>query len=72
MTTQKKPATLTHRDKILRPLNAADLFNVSRTTFWRYAKRPGFPCKIRLGEKSVGWLESELMAWLESRKEASQ
>jgi len=41
---------------------------VSRSTVWRWEKScPDFPKRIRLGERSVGWLRSEVNAWLASR-----
>lgn len=33
---------------------------------------PTFPKPIRLGGKSVGWIESEIQAWLQGRLEASR
>lgn len=30
-------------------------------------KRKNLPRSIRLGERSVGWLEHEISAWIESR-----
>ena len=29
---------------------------------------PDFPKPIRLGKRAVGWRESEVIAWLESRE----
>ncbi|MBU2804054.1 AlpA family phage regulatory protein [Acidithiobacillus ferridurans] len=61
--------TIQLRPRVLRPRQAAELLGIGRTTLWRYARLPGFPCRIRLGDNAVGWLESDLLAWLESRKE---
>jgi prophage regulatory protein len=33
---------------------------------------PTYPKPIRLGAKSVGWIESEIDAWIESRAAARQ
>ncbi|MCK5679724.1 AlpA family phage regulatory protein [bacterium] len=41
---------------------------VSRSTVWRWEKsRPDFNKRIKLGERSVGWLRSEVNDWLASR-----
>jgi prophage regulatory protein len=54
--------------KILRPTECAAALGVSKTTLWRMTKRPGFPVAFRLGPNSVGWDESEIVAWLEARR----
>lgn len=58
-------------DRILRPAAVMSMLSVSRTTLWRLARQENFPRKIRLGQASMGWLESELEIWLQSRKEGS-
>lgn len=41
----------------------------SNSTVWRRSKDdPTFPKAIKLGDNSEGYLRSDLMAWLESRK----
>lgn len=54
--------------KILRPGNAAEFLNVARTTLWRLSKEKGFPAKIQIGVRAVGWRQSDLEKWLESRE----
>lgn len=39
----------------------------SRASIYADIERKVFPAPISLGERSVGWLESELDAWLDSR-----
>ena len=39
---------------------------VSRVTLWRLRKDPGFPLPRLVGHK-LGWLDTELKTWLESR-----
>ena len=41
----------------------------SDTTLWRKSTDPDddFPAARRLGPNSVGWLESEIGVWIESR-----
>lgn len=33
---------------------------------------PTFPRQVKLGPKAVGWVESEIQSWLESRVNASR
>ena len=40
---------------------------LSRTTIWRLERAGRFPSRLQLGENSVGWLEQEVQAWIESR-----
>lgn len=41
---------------------------LSRSTVYAEMARDRFPKGIKLGERAVGWAESEIAAWLESRK----
>jgi prophage regulatory protein len=40
----------------------------SDTTIWRKERDGKFPRRIELGPNAVGWLESEIDAWIASRK----
>ncbi len=42
---------------------------LSRSSIYRLAKTGDFPKPIKLGERSSGWLESEINAWIDSRIE---
>ncbi|QLB19568.1 helix-turn-helix transcriptional regulator [Mannheimia granulomatis] len=58
--------------KILRRLETISRLGVSKSTFqdWQNPKskryRPDFPKKIQLGANSVGYLESEINAFIQS------
>lgn len=64
--------TDTPQAKILRRLEVLALLGISKTTFqdWQNPKskryRPEFPKKIQLGANSVGYLESEINAFIQS------
>lgn len=45
---------------------------LSRSSIYMSAAEGKFPRPIRLGVRSVGWLESEIDSWLASRVEASR
>ena len=40
---------------------------LSRSTIYLRIKNGTFPKPVKLGERSVGWIESEVDEWLESR-----
>ncbi|NJD37373.1 MAG: AlpA family phage regulatory protein [Geobacter sp.] len=57
-------------NRVLRPKEQAALIGLSRATLHRLEKSdPTFPKKIQLGMQAVGRMESDLLAWLESRRE---
>lgn len=45
---------------------------LSRSSIYAAISAGTFPAPIGLGEKSVGWLEHEISAWILSRVEASR
>lgn len=58
--------------KIIRRLDVLSRLGISKSTFsdWQNPKskryRPDFPKKIKLGANSVGYLESEINAFIQS------
>ena len=57
-------------DKILRIPEVVEVTGLSRTTIWRRVKSGDFPAPVRLGSMatwSVGWPESKVERWLDSR-----
>lgn len=56
-------------DRVLRPEVTAEKFGVTRKTIYEWAKTdPTFPKKIQLGRRAVGFWESELDDWANSRQ----
>lgn len=55
--------------KVLRLNQVIDTTGLSRSTVYKYISEGTFPKPISLGERSVGWLESEVMDWLLARIE---
>ncbi len=53
--------------KALRIRDVATTTGLSRTTLWRLERRGDFPHRIRLSPNSIGWIESEIEQWIESR-----
>ena len=56
------PRPIVHRKKAV-----VALTSLSATTLWRLTRRGEFPQPIRLSSGAVGWLDSEIMAWLAER-----
>ena len=57
-------------DRILRIPEVVEVTGLSRTTIWRRVKSGDFPPPVRLGSlatRSVGWPESKVEGWLDSR-----
>ena len=45
---------------------------LSRSTIYLRIAQGTFPKPVRLGERSVGWLEAEIQEWLQRRIEESR
>lgn len=55
---------------IIREKEITKVVGLSRTTIWRKERAGLFPARVRLGGgRAVGWLRSDLVAWLQSLKE---
>lgn len=55
---------------ILRPKQLAKYLSLSLATIWRLQQQEGFPKKIQLSTKAVGWFEDDIATWLENRSSA--
>lgn len=53
------------KDRILRLTEVCDVTGLSRSTIYAWISEGSFPRYIRLGGKSVGWLLSDINAWIE-------
>lgn len=62
MTTQTHEKTI-----ILRRNQVEARTGLRRSTIYDHIKTGAFPSPIKLGAKSVGWIEAEINAWLEAR-----
>ncbi|MFZ4126139.1 MAG: AlpA family transcriptional regulator, partial [Rickettsiales bacterium] len=51
------------KDSILRLPDVKSRTGLSRSSIYAYIKDGKFPQHISLGERSVGWYESEVDAW---------
>lgn len=57
-------------NQILRKREVLGLLKISDPTLWRMEHAGSFPRRVQLGGNSVGWIFSEVNAWLEARKAA--
>ena len=55
------------KDNVIRLPKVQGRTGLSRSTIYDWANQGLFPSPIKLGKNSVGWLESEVEAWLEAR-----
>jgi prophage regulatory protein len=67
MNAQLSPATPAP-DRILRVAAVAARVGLSRATIYRRVAAGEFPAPVSLGGNSVGWRESQIIAWLASRQ----
>ncbi len=58
--------------KIIRLNEVIDRTALSRSTIYLRMSKGDFPQSISLGERAVGWLESDIELWLEARVAASK
>jgi len=60
---QREPAILRRKQVELRT-------GLARSTIYQYIKDGVFPKPVQLGPRAVGWIESEVSAWISARTRA--
>ncbi len=53
--------------RILRRPAVTELTGLSRSSLYALAKTGDFPAPIHLTERTVGWIEADVVNWLEER-----
>ena len=61
------PDAETGPDRIVRDNEAGKITGTSRTTRWRLEREGLFPKRLQISSGAVGWLASELQAWIQER-----
>lgn len=56
--------------RIIRLKEVIDCTGLGRSTIYKYISEGSFPKSVPLGDRAVGWVESEVMSWVMSRIEA--
>lgn len=59
-------------DRILRPAEVDKKTGLSRTTRWRLENRNDFPKRIKISDKTIGYLQSEVERWIQDRVRVSR
>jgi prophage regulatory protein len=54
-------------DRFVREAERRKITGLSRSTWWRMERLNQAPRRHRISESGVGWLLSELNAWMQSR-----
>ena len=54
-------------NRILKLPNVISRTGLGRSTIYAKVARHEFPSPIQLSERSVGWLEADVEAWIEQR-----
>ncbi|WP_420326560.1 helix-turn-helix transcriptional regulator [Mameliella sp.] len=54
--------------RLLRRREVENRTGLSRSTLYDWMKRGEFPRPVKLGARIVAWRETDIVAWLESRK----
>ena len=52
---------------ILRRSHVVQRTGLSRSTLYHYMKTGDFPKPVLLGQRAVGWLESDISDWIAAR-----
>jgi prophage regulatory protein len=58
------------QDRIIRERECKNRTGLSRATRWRLEREARFPKRRQLSAGAVGWLESEISAWVDARASA--
>lgn len=56
-------------DRILRRKDVEELTGLSRSTIYRHVGAGTFPAPIQLTKRLIGWRESAIADWIDSRIE---
>ena len=60
------------RDRVLRRPQLLKLLGIGKTLLYDLIEDENFPEPKALGKRSVGWLESEVLAWVQERPSPSE
>jgi prophage regulatory protein len=51
--------------RILKANEVVKVIGLSKVTIWRMERSGTFPKRINLSDRRVGWIESEILEWLD-------
>jgi predicted DNA-binding transcriptional regulator AlpA len=56
--------------RILLEAEVAAVTRLNPVTIWRLERKRLFPQRVKLGAKRVGWVEREVLDWIDARRVA--
>ena len=54
--------------KILRLPEVIEITGLGRSTIYAKVARGDFPSSIKLGERAVGWIDSDVYEWISAKR----
>ncbi len=66
--TSHQSSQLPQYDRIVREKERKQITGISRAHAFQLERNHEYPRRVRLGNRSVGWRYSELLAWINSRQ----
>ena len=57
--------------RILRLPQVTEVTQLSRSTLYALVKKGGFPPPVKLASRASGWIESDILDWIDSRRALS-
>lgn len=67
----RNPQYVAHRTQVFKMAAVSQITGRCRTSIYQGVKNGTFPAPIKLGARSVGWLSTDIDAWINSRVEAT-
>lgn len=67
----RKPIVEDMGDRILTTDEVLKILPVSKSTLWRLEKQGIFPMHFKIGPRKNGWMESEVVSWIDNVQEGN-
>ena len=64
------PDTKKGMHKVLRLPQVREMTGMKRSMIYLYMERNEFPIPIKIGDRAMGWIESEIQEWIEKAMRA--
>ncbi|MGO4685798.1 helix-turn-helix transcriptional regulator [Hyphomicrobium sp. 2TAF46] len=68
----RSETTIHHPERLLRARAVYERLGVGRSTFYALVRSGEFPAPVRISEQAVGWLESNVNAWIQNRPQVDR
>jgi len=66
------PAALPAKIRILRLAEVRDVTGLCRSSIYQLQAQKRFPQSVKIGQRSVGWVEEAVQQWLEEKVRQAQ